>query len=97
MKKYDLIVVGGGISGVAAAVSASREGLKTLLIEREGALGGAISNNLVYPFMVDITITDKSKLVNAGIFREMEERQKKYFEPSYESYKFVFDDMVSEA
>ena len=51
MKKYDIAVVGGGLSGVAAAVSASRMGLSVLLIEKEGALGGAMSNNLVYPFM----------------------------------------------
>ena len=36
---------------MAAAVSAAREGLKVLLIEQSGCLGGAMSNNLVYPFM----------------------------------------------
>ncbi|MBE7042714.1 MAG: FAD-dependent oxidoreductase, partial [Ruminococcaceae bacterium] len=33
MKQYDLIVAGGGLTGVAAAVSAAREGLSVLLIE----------------------------------------------------------------
>ena len=51
MKKYDLIVVGGGISGVAAAVAAARDGISVLLIEKYGCLGGAMSNSLVYPFM----------------------------------------------
>ncbi len=51
MKHYDLIVVGGGLAGVCSAVSAKRKGLNVLLIERNGCLGGAISNNLVYPFM----------------------------------------------
>ena len=37
---HDLIVVGGGISGVCCAVSAARQGLSCLLIEREGCLGG---------------------------------------------------------
>ena len=37
---YDLIVAGGGISGVCCAISAARQGLKCLLIEREGCLGG---------------------------------------------------------
>ena len=49
--KYDLTVIGGGFSGVAAAVSAARAGLKVLLIEKSGSLGGAMSNCLVYPFM----------------------------------------------
>ena len=37
---YDVVVVGGGTSGVAAAISAARTGANTLLIERVGALGG---------------------------------------------------------
>jgi hypothetical protein len=38
--KYDVVIAGGGTAGVAAAVSASRAGAKTLLIERVGTLGG---------------------------------------------------------
>ena len=36
----DLIVVGGGAAGLAAAATASRKGLKTVLIERYGFCGG---------------------------------------------------------
>ena len=32
--KYDVIVAGGGVAGVASAVSSARMGLKTLLIEK---------------------------------------------------------------
>ena len=39
-ENYDVIVVGGGTSGVIAAIAAGREGAKTLLIERYGFLGG---------------------------------------------------------
>ena len=49
--KYNLVVAGGGLTGVAAAVSAARDGLKVLLVEKSGCLGGAISNCLIYPFM----------------------------------------------
>jgi len=39
-KQYDIIVAGGGMSGVAAAVAAARLGRSVLLVERNGALGG---------------------------------------------------------
>ena len=42
--KYDVIVVGGGFAGTAAAVSAAREGAKVLLLEKSGFLGGAAGN-----------------------------------------------------
>jgi hypothetical protein len=38
--EYDIIVVGGGIAGVAAALAASRHGAKTLLLEKQVVLGG---------------------------------------------------------
>ena len=45
--KYNLVVAGGGLSGVAAAVSAAREGLKILLVEKSGCLGGAMVKVLI--------------------------------------------------
>jgi len=96
MKKYDLIVVGGGISGVAAAVSAAREGLHVLLIEKTGSLGGAMTNSLVYPFM-KYRLPDGGKNLSDGIFTEMRERHRAYGDTAFETFKFVFDDMVTEA
>ena len=49
--KFDLIVVGGGFAGTAAAIAAARLGQDTLLIERDNCLGGAACNALVNPFM----------------------------------------------
>ena len=51
---YDLIIVGGGPSGLAAAVYGASEGLKTVLIEREAPGGQAgtssrIENYLGFP------------------------------------------------
>lgn len=40
---YDVIVCGGGTSGITAAVAAARTGAKTLLIERVGQLGGQMN------------------------------------------------------
>lgn len=44
---YDVIVVGGGIAGIAAALSAARTGKKVLLLERMYALGGLATLGLV--------------------------------------------------
>ncbi|HZO59319.1 MAG TPA: FAD-dependent oxidoreductase [Solirubrobacterales bacterium] len=48
---FDVIVVGAGPAGLAAAVSASSEGLQTLVIEREAIGGQAGSSTLIrnYP------------------------------------------------
>lgn len=73
LKKYDLIVAGGGMAGIAAAVSGARGGLSVLLIERTGCLGGAMSNSLVYPFMGYTTMD--GRVLSAGIFSEMLERK----------------------
>src|SRR5512138_3352705 len=47
---YDVIVVGGGIAGVAAAAAAAREGVSVCLLEKEYALGGlaTLGNIVVY-------------------------------------------------
>ncbi|OGV40015.1 MAG: hypothetical protein A2X48_21130 [Lentisphaerae bacterium GWF2_49_21] len=45
--EYDVVVCGGGPAGCAAAASAARLGAKTLLVEKEGHLGGAAVNQLV--------------------------------------------------
>ncbi|MFO7870352.1 MAG: FAD-dependent oxidoreductase [Kiritimatiellia bacterium] len=45
--EYDVVVCGGGPAGCAAAVGAARHGVKTLLIEKDGYLGGATVSELV--------------------------------------------------
>ncbi|MBR3998619.1 MAG: FAD-dependent oxidoreductase, partial [Clostridia bacterium] len=48
---YDVIVLGGGFTGCAAALSAARQGRSVLLLEASGFLGGAASNCLIFPLM----------------------------------------------
>ncbi|MEW9673061.1 FAD-dependent oxidoreductase [Ammoniphilus sp. 3BR4] len=40
MEEMDVVVIGGGPSGVAAAVTAAEQGMKTLIVERYGFFGG---------------------------------------------------------
>ena len=42
MQKYDVLVIGGGPAGLAAAIAAHKNGAKTLLVEREARLGGIL-------------------------------------------------------
>ena len=50
-KEYDVIVCGGGVAGVAAAVTAANNGLKTLLIEKSNILGGLGTLGLINLFV----------------------------------------------
>jgi len=50
-KKYDVIVCGGGVAGVAAAVSAAKNGLSTLLLEKSNILGGLGTLGLINLFV----------------------------------------------
>lgn len=50
-KSYDVIVAGGGVAGVAAAVTSAKNGLKTLLIEKSNILGGLGTLGLINLFV----------------------------------------------
>ncbi|MBP3709507.1 MAG: FAD-dependent oxidoreductase [Treponema sp.] len=42
MNEYDVVVIGGGAAGLAAAIAAKKAGARVLLIEREQRLGGIL-------------------------------------------------------
>lgn len=46
----DVLVIGGGPTGVGAALAAAREGARTLLVERHGMLGGVWTAGILNPF-----------------------------------------------
>lgn len=49
--EFDITVIGGGVAGSACAYTASKLGLKTLLIEKSNYLGGLATGGLVIPMM----------------------------------------------
>ena len=67
----EIMVVGGGPAGVAAAVSAARNGGRVVLGERYGFLGGMATAGLVNPFM---TFSAGGKQIIHGVFQELLER-----------------------
>lgn len=89
---FEITVVGGGFSGVCAAIAAARQGAKVLLIEKTNALGGAACVNLVNPFMPYSTHVDgKVKFLSRGIFEEIT-RELCGFDPEGEKTAKTFDE-----
>ncbi len=45
-KQYDVVVIGGGLAGVCAAISSARNGAKTVLVQNRSVLGGNASSEV---------------------------------------------------
>ncbi|MEO6835689.1 MAG: FAD-dependent oxidoreductase [Candidatus Tumulicola sp.] len=71
MHEYDVLVVGGGNAGCAAAIAAARHGARTLLVERYGFLGGTATASMVGPWM---TFHSGKERIVGGIAQEIVER-----------------------
>jgi hypothetical protein len=70
--EYDVVVCGGGPSGIPAALAAGRAGLKVLLIEATGQLGGVGTSAGVTHLLGGRTPDNKHACVG-GIFQEITE------------------------
>ena len=109
--KFDVVVLGGGPGGVVAAIAAARAGAKTLLVEREGYLGGALTSCGVGPMM---TFHAGETQVICGLAGEMVDRlMARRYSPGHmedfvgytstvtpfdaEGMKIVWEDMAVEA
>lgn len=66
--EYDVIVIGGEPEGVAAAVSAARNGANTLLIENRAELGGLFTHGMFN--ILEIPRNEDGNSVSRGIFEE---------------------------
>lgn len=104
MKQYDVAVIGGGFAGVAAAISAAREGARVVLLEKGNSLGGAAVNCLVNPFMPNHTrLGGQLAQLSRGLFAEIKEkldqRGAMYIGCVFdeEELKFLLNDMVRKA
>src|SRR5579863_3351367 len=70
-RRMDVLVVGGGNAGCAAALAAARHGARTLLVERYGFLGGTATAAMVGPWM---TFHSGKERIVGGIAQEMVDR-----------------------
>jgi len=72
LAETEVLVVGGGTAGVAAATASAREGAKTMLVERSGALGGIATGGLV---ILLLTLDDgRGRQVIGGLCQEVVDR-----------------------
>ena len=103
----DVLVVGGGPSGVAAAIAASRAGVQTILLERYNHLGGLWTGGLVLPLLSTHGINrhNQKEKVLSGIGDEIAQRLvnlgmsieevNPVVDP--EAAKYVMDEMMKES
>jgi len=107
LAETDVVVVGGGPAGVAAAIAASRAGAETYLIERYNHLGGLWTGGLVLPLLSTHAAdkNKKQKQVIFGIGGEMSKRLQDLGMSIHEvipvvdpeAAKYVLDEMIREA
>jgi hypothetical protein len=88
--EYDVIVTGGGVTGCCAAIAAARSGARTLIIEKNGFLGGNMASGLPW-----LGFHDKAsgKQVIGGLPWEIIDEM----QSSGDATDFVFDPITGSA
>lgn len=90
---YEIVVIGGEPEGIAAALSAARNGHKTLLIEERNGLGGLFTygemNFLDFPKGIG------NRWTSNGIFKEWHQNLTRYNAFGIEEAKTIFTEMVN--
>lgn len=84
---YDIAVIGGGPSGIAAAVSARRFGARVLIVERDGVLGGMSTAGLLNIWCGN---ADSEFFTRLGEVTSLTEKKQRVFSP--EKLKNVYID-----
>ncbi len=106
LAECDVLVVGGGAAGIAAAVGSSRVGAKTILVEKYGCLGGVLTLCSMEP---PSWWRQERTTMPGGVVEDLDQRmikagavQKTFFRPSTalaydtEIFKVVADEYIQE-
>ncbi len=88
MKKYDVIVIGAGISGLLATLTLSKHGKKVLLLEKMRYLGGNCNSYMVDGYQVDTGVHAITHLMEGPLKMLMDN----YFDylPVFEDYGYYY-------
>ena len=71
-QKYDVVVVGGGLSGVCAAIAAARRGAKVCIVQARPVFGGNASSEVRMHVCGASCHGRKENLAEAGILQELQ-------------------------
>ena len=106
VEEVDVLVVGGGPTGVGAAISAARLGAKTLIVEQFNCLGGVATSGGHNHFSLFTSWNKFDERIVGGVAEEMRRRM---LESGYATYrggcidfdlegmKLLYDQMIAEA
>jgi len=83
MEKYDIIVVGAGISGLLSALTLSKHGNRVLVLEKDNTVGGNCNSYMVDGFQVD---------TGAHAITHLEKGPLRHLMDNYFDYMPVFED-----
>lgn len=107
---YDVVVAGGGPSGIVAAIASARAGAKTLLVERNGYLGGHLPGCVILHGFFDqdggqvvrgipFEIVERARALNGALrrIRLNHPGTSAALAVEHETFKFVVTEMLVEA
>jgi len=92
-KMYDVVVVGGGLSGVCAAIASARNGAKTAIVQNRSMFGGCASSEIRMHIVGASSHGAKKNLAETGILMEILLENKR--RNPYASFP-VFDSIIWE-
>ncbi len=105
LREVDVLVVGGGTAGAVAGIAAAREGLRTLVVEPLGFLGGTQTGALVTPMMPNqidgvplnggIDLEINRRMMAQGTSGRFRDGNEGWFDP--EALKATLDALLTEA
>jgi hypothetical protein len=106
VEEVDVLVVGGGPTGIGAALSAARLGARTLIVEQFNCLGGVATSGAHNHFSLFTSWGEYGERIVGGVAEEMRQRiladgygtyNRGCIDFDLEGMKLVFDQMVAEA
>ena len=81
-RHYDVVVIGGGMSGLCAAMASARQGAQTLLVQDRGVFGGNASSEMRMHISGASCHWGKKNAAETGILMELQ-LENKYLNDSY--------------